>query len=38
MAYIGWWYQRHLRAQFLDMVSKIDNVNEDELRENWGSN
>jgi hypothetical protein len=24
MAYVGWWYQRHLRARFYEMVSRID--------------
>jgi hypothetical protein len=28
MTYIGWWYQRHIRAQFYDMVSRIDESDE----------
>jgi hypothetical protein len=34
IAYIGWWYPRQLRAQFLDLVSKIDIINEGEFRAN----
>ncbi|KAI1376894.1 hypothetical protein F4677DRAFT_77561 [Hypoxylon crocopeplum] len=34
MTYIGWWYQRHLRVQFVSLVDKIDAINQDDFREN----
>ena len=34
MAYVGWWYQGHVQAQFFDLVEKIDKVNEVDAREN----
>ncbi|KAL2142361.1 hypothetical protein VTI28DRAFT_1254 [Corynascus sepedonium] len=33
VAYIGWWFQRSLRLQFRDLASKIDHVDELNLKE-----
>lgn len=34
MAYVGWWYQRRVQAQFLDLVGKIDKIDDVDAREN----
>ncbi|KAK1753161.1 hypothetical protein QBC47DRAFT_387900 [Echria macrotheca] len=36
VAYLGWWYQQHLRARFHDLVSGIDLLNENHLKESAG--
>ena len=30
VAYIGWWYQRHLRFQFKDLVHRLDEVRQED--------
>ena len=34
VTWLGWWYQRSLRHQFTDLVSRIDAVDEEDRREN----
>ncbi|KAL9621992.1 MAG: hypothetical protein Q9160_003654 [Pyrenula sp. 1 TL-2023] len=33
VTYIGWWYQERLRAQFVRLVDKIDDINEEQILE-----
>jgi len=36
IAYLGWWYQKHLRSRFHHLVERISDVDEKHLRESTG--
>jgi hypothetical protein len=36
IAYLGWWYQKHLRSRFHHLVERMSDVDEKHLRESTG--